>query len=58
MIQTVDLPQYGSSSQYVRDTLKACRDQYILLNLTGREVTITDDAAERMKQFADRKSVV
>ena len=56
MIQTVDLPQYGSSSQYVRDTLKACRDQYILLNLTGREVTITDDAAERMKQFADSSS--
>ena len=53
MIQTVDLPQYGSSTRYVRETLEACRNQYILLNLTGREVTITDDAAERMKQFAD-----
>ena len=53
MIQTIDLPQYGSSTQYVKETLKAYRGQYILLNLTGREVTITDDAAERMKQFAE-----
>ena len=53
MIQTIDLPQYGSSTQFVRETLSACRNQYILLNLSGREVTITDDAAERMKQFAD-----
>ena len=53
MIQTVDLPQYGSSTRYVRETLEACRNRYILLNLTGREVTMTDDAAERMKQFAD-----
>ena len=53
MIQTIDLPQYGSSTQCVKDTLKAYRGQYILLNLTGREVTITDDAAERMKQFAE-----
>lgn len=53
MIQTIDLPQYGSSTQYVKDTLKACRGQYLLLNLAGREVSITDDAAQRMKQFAD-----
>ena len=53
MIQTVDLPQYGSSTRYVRETLEACRNRYILLNLTGRDVTMTDDAAERMKQFAD-----
>ena len=53
MIQTVDLPQYGSSTRYVKETLEACRNHYILLNLTGRKVTITDDAAERMKQFAE-----
>lgn len=53
MIQTVDLPQYGSSTRYVKETLEACRNRYVLLNLTGREVTMTDDAAERMKQFAD-----
>ena len=52
MIQTIDLPQYGSSTQYVRDTLKTFRNQYVLLNLSGREVTITDEAAERMKQCA------
>ena len=53
MIQTIDLPQYGSSTQFVRETLSACRDQYILLNLSGREVTITDDAVNRMKEHAD-----
>ena len=53
MIHTIDLPQYGSSTQSVRDTLKAFRNQYILLNISGREVTITQDAADRMKQFAD-----
>jgi Glycosyltransferases, probably involved in cell wall biogenesis len=53
MIQTIDLPQYGSSTQFVRETLSACRNQYILLNLSGREVTITDDAANRMKEYAD-----
>lgn len=53
MIQTIELPQYGSSTQYVKDTLNACRNQHILLNISGREVTMTDEAAERMKQFAD-----
>ena len=53
MIHTIDLPQYGSSTQFVRETLKTYCDQYILLNLSGREVTITDDAANRMKEHAD-----
>ena len=53
MIQTIDLPQYGSSTQFVRETLSACRNQYILLNMSGREVTITDDAANRMREHAD-----
>lgn len=53
MIHTIDLPQYGSSTQFVRETLKTYRGQYILLNLSGREVTITDDAANRMKEHAD-----
>ena len=52
MIQTVDLPQYGSSTGYVRENLEACRDQYILLNISGREVTITDEAAERLLECA------
>ena len=53
MIQTIELPQYGSSTQYVKDALSACRNQHILLNLSGREVTLTDEAANRMKQYAD-----
>lgn len=52
MIHTIDLPQYGSSTQFVRETLSACHDQYTLLNLTGREVTITDEAAARLKECA------
>ena len=52
MIHTIDLPQYGSSTQFVRETLSACRDQYILLNISGREVTITNEAAERLKECA------
>ena len=53
MIETIDLPQYGSSSAYVRDILSAMRGQYILLNISGREVTVTDEAANRMKDCAD-----
>ena len=52
MIHTIDLPQYGSSTQFVRETLSACRDQYILLNISGREVTITYEATERLKECA------
>jgi hypothetical protein len=52
MIQTIILPQYGSSTQYVRETLNACRNQHILLNLSGREVTITDESAERLMECA------
>ena len=53
MIQTIDLPQYGSSTAYVREILNACRGQYILLNISGREVTITPEAIDRMKECAD-----
>ena len=52
MIQTIDLPQYGSSTGYVREILEAYRNQYLLLNLSGREVTITDEAAERLLECA------
>lgn len=52
MIHTIDLPQYGSSTQFVRETLSAFRGQYILLNLSGREVTITIEAANRLKECA------
>ena len=52
MIQTINLPQYGSSTQYVRDALNTCRNQNILLNLSGREVTITDESAERLLECA------
>lgn len=52
MIQTVDLPQYGCSTSGVRETLSALRGQNVLLNISGREVTITDEAAERLLDCA------
>jgi hypothetical protein len=52
MLQTVDLPQYGCSTSGVREILSACRGQYLLLNLSGREVTITQEAAERLLECA------
>ena len=52
MIQTVDLPQYGCSTSRVRETLSALRGQNVLLNISGREVTITDEAAERLLDCA------
>ena len=52
MIQTVDLPQYGCSTSGVRETLSALRGQNVLLNISGREVTMTDEAAERLLDCA------
>ena len=52
MIQTVDLPQYGCPSSHVRELLSALRGQDILLNLSGREVSITQEATERLLEGA------
>jgi len=52
MIQTVDLPLYGCSTSGARETLSALRGQNVLLNISGREVTITDEAAERLLDCA------
>ena len=52
MIQTVDLPQYGCPSSDVRKLLSALRGQNILLNLSGREVSITPEATERLIECA------
>ncbi|MBQ0094463.1 MAG: glycosyltransferase family 2 protein [Bacteroidetes bacterium] len=52
MIQTVHLPLYGASTRLVRDILSACKAQFILLNTGGREVSITEDALDRMKDYA------
>ena len=52
MIQTIELPQYGSPSSMVRGILSAYRGQHLLLNISGREVTITDEATERLMDYA------
>lgn len=54
MLQTVDLPQYGSSTSYVRELLTQYKAPYILLNISGREVTVTPEAVDRMTEFARR----
>lgn len=50
MIETIDLPKYVSSTAKVRDLLNSTSAQYLLLNISGREVLITDEAQAR---FAD-----
>ena len=52
MIQTVVLPQYGSTSSGVRNILSAYRGKYILLNISGREVNINDEAEGRLMECA------
>lgn len=52
MIQTIELPQYGSPSSMVRGILSAYRGQHLLLNISGREVTITDEATGRLMDYA------
>ena len=52
MIQTIELPQYGSPSSMVRGILNAYRGQHLLLNISGREVTITDEATGRLMDYA------
>ena len=54
MLQTVDLPQYGSSTSYVRELLTQYKAPYILLNISGREVTVTPEAVDRMAECARR----
>ena len=50
MIETIDLPKYVSSTAKVRDLLNSTSAQYLLLNISGREVLISDEAQAR---FAD-----
>lgn len=52
MIQTVYLPQYGCASSDVRKILSSMRGQNILLNLSGREVSISPEAIERLQECA------
>jgi len=53
MTETISLPLYGASTSEVRTILNATSAQYLLLNISGREVSITDDAVNRLISCAD-----
>lgn len=53
MTETISLPLYGASTSEVKSILSATSAPYLLLNISGREVTVTDDAVDRMRSLAD-----
>ena len=52
MIETIDLPKYVSSTSLVRTVFSTTSDKYLLLNVSGMEVILSDDALNRMLDAA------
>ena len=52
MTETIQLPKYVSSTLEVRELLSSTSAQYLLLNISDREVILSDDARDRMFQAA------
>jgi hypothetical protein len=52
MIETIDLPKYVSSTATVREILSSTSAEYLLFNISGREVSLTDEALARMLDAA------
>ena len=52
MIETIDLPKYVSSTATVREILSSTSAGYLLFNVSGREVNLTDEALARMLDAA------
>ena len=52
MTETIQLPKYVSSTLEVRELLSSTSAQYLLLNISEREVILSDDARDRMLQAA------
>ena len=52
MIETIDLPKYVSSTATVREILSSTSAGYLLFNISGREVSLTDEALARMLDAA------
>ncbi len=52
MTETIQLPKYVSSTLEVRELLSSTSAQYLLLNISDREVILSDDARDRMLQAA------
>jgi Glycosyltransferases involved in cell wall biogenesis len=53
MIETIDLPKYVSSTAAVREILSSTSAEYLLFNISGREVSLTDEALARMLDAAN-----
>ena len=52
MTETIQLPKYVTSTATVRTILKSTSAPYLLLNISDREVTLTDEALARMLDAA------
>ena len=52
MTETIQFPQYGTSTATVRALFSSTASQYLLLDISGRDVTLTDDALSRMLDAA------
>ncbi|MBQ9386471.1 MAG: glycosyltransferase family 2 protein [Bacteroidaceae bacterium] len=52
MTETIQLPKYVSSTLEVRELLSSTSAQYLLLNISDREVILSDDARDSMLQAA------
>lgn len=53
MIETIDLPKYVSSTATVREILSSTSAGYLLFNISGREVNLTDESLSRMLDAAE-----
>ena len=53
MIETIQLPKYVSSTSLVRTVFSATSQKYLLLNISDREVVLSDDALNRMIDYAE-----
>ena len=52
MIETIDLPKYVSSTSTVKEILSSTSAEYLLFNISGREVNLTDESMTRMLDAA------
>ena len=52
MIETIDLPKYVSSTSTVKEILSSTSAEYLLFNISGREVSLTDESLTRMLDAA------
>lgn len=48
MIQTVQIPQYGSSRTMVQSVIAGCREEYLVLSIGQSPATLSPESLERM----------